>query len=250
MTFSVLFTFTDFQLIYVHHARRPAQRDPPDGDAARSSARSPAARSARARRSRSRWCRSCSRRSCSATSGCSGAPGSRAGRTNERRDRRKPTRRCRRRRRRATASAWATSRRRRASCVTIYLPLIVFLIVLLFPFYWMAITSVKPDHELLSRTGNPFWVHRADAGALRQAAVPHRVSRVDVEHGAGLGRRHLLLARLLGVRRLRDRAAALPAAQAGRACRSSSPTWCRRRSCSSRSRRSCSSSACSTRAGR
>jgi multiple sugar transport system permease protein len=30
--------------------------------------------------------------------------------------------------------------------------------VLLFPFYWMAITSVKPDHELLSRTGNPFWV--------------------------------------------------------------------------------------------
>ena len=25
MTFSVLFTFTDFQLIYVHHARRPAQ---------------------------------------------------------------------------------------------------------------------------------------------------------------------------------------------------------------------------------
>ncbi len=41
---------------------------------------------------------------------------------------------------------------------TIYLPLIVFLIVLLFPFYWMAITSVKPDNELLSRTGNPFWV--------------------------------------------------------------------------------------------
>ena len=42
--------------------------------------------------------------------------------------------------------------------VTIYLPLVVFLIVLLFPFYWMAITSVKPDNELLSRTGNPFWV--------------------------------------------------------------------------------------------
>ncbi len=42
--------------------------------------------------------------------------------------------------------------------VTVYLPLIVFLIVLLFPFYWMAITSVKPDGELLSRDGNPFWV--------------------------------------------------------------------------------------------
>ena len=42
--------------------------------------------------------------------------------------------------------------------VTVYLPLIVFLIVLLFPFYWMAITSVKPEAELLSRAGNPFWV--------------------------------------------------------------------------------------------
>jgi multiple sugar transport system permease protein len=42
--------------------------------------------------------------------------------------------------------------------VTVYLPLVAFLIVLLFPFYWMAITSVKPDAELLSREGNPFWV--------------------------------------------------------------------------------------------
>jgi multiple sugar transport system permease protein len=41
---------------------------------------------------------------------------------------------------------------------TVYLPLCAFLFVLLFPFYWMAITSVKPDHELLSRDGNPFWV--------------------------------------------------------------------------------------------
>jgi multiple sugar transport system permease protein len=42
--------------------------------------------------------------------------------------------------------------------VTVYLPLGVFLFVLLFPFYWMAITSFKPDAELLSREGNPFWV--------------------------------------------------------------------------------------------
>jgi multiple sugar transport system permease protein len=42
--------------------------------------------------------------------------------------------------------------------VTVYLPLGIFVFVLLFPFYWMAITSVKPDHELLSREGNPFWV--------------------------------------------------------------------------------------------
>ena len=42
--------------------------------------------------------------------------------------------------------------------VTVYLPLAIFLFVLLFPFYWMVITSVKPDGELLSRDGNPFWV--------------------------------------------------------------------------------------------
>ncbi len=42
--------------------------------------------------------------------------------------------------------------------VSIYLPLFVFVVVLLFPFYWMAITAVKPDAELLSRDGNPFWV--------------------------------------------------------------------------------------------
>jgi multiple sugar transport system permease protein len=42
--------------------------------------------------------------------------------------------------------------------VTIWVPLAVFLIVLLFPFYWMAITSFKPYNELLSREGNPFWV--------------------------------------------------------------------------------------------
>ena len=42
--------------------------------------------------------------------------------------------------------------------VTIYLPLGAFLFVLLFPFYWMAVTTFKPDAELLSREGNPFWV--------------------------------------------------------------------------------------------
>jgi multiple sugar transport system permease protein len=41
---------------------------------------------------------------------------------------------------------------------TLWLPLAVFLFVLLFPFYWMAATAIKPDAELLSREGNPFWV--------------------------------------------------------------------------------------------
>ena len=48
------------------------------------------------------------------------------------------------------------SRMRRVA--TLYLPMLAFLFVLLFPFYWMAITSFKPNAELLSREGNPFWV--------------------------------------------------------------------------------------------
>ena len=46
----------------------------------------------------------------------------------------------------------------RTRWVTVYAPLAVFVFVLLFPFYWMVITSVKPNNELLSRDGNPFWV--------------------------------------------------------------------------------------------
>ncbi len=47
---------------------------------------------------------------------------------------------------------------RRRKLVMVYLPLAAFLFVLLFPFYWMAITSFKPNNELLSREGNPFWI--------------------------------------------------------------------------------------------
>ena len=42
--------------------------------------------------------------------------------------------------------------------MVVYLPLGVFVFVLLFPFYWMAITAFKPNNELLSREGNPFWI--------------------------------------------------------------------------------------------
>jgi multiple sugar transport system permease protein len=43
--------------------------------------------------------------------------------------------------------------------VTLYLPLFVILIVLLFPFYWMALTSIKPDEQLIDMNRfNPFWV--------------------------------------------------------------------------------------------
>src|ERR1700751_4576210 len=43
--------------------------------------------------------------------------------------------------------------------VTLYLPLTIIVIILLFPFYWMALTSVKPDNQLLDmETYSPFWV--------------------------------------------------------------------------------------------
>jgi multiple sugar transport system permease protein len=43
--------------------------------------------------------------------------------------------------------------------VTLYIPLGLILIVLLFPFYWMALTSIKPDEQLIDmNTYNPFWV--------------------------------------------------------------------------------------------
>jgi multiple sugar transport system permease protein len=42
--------------------------------------------------------------------------------------------------------------------VTLYLPLSIILLILLFPFYWMALTSVKPDEQLLDLdTYSPFW---------------------------------------------------------------------------------------------
>jgi multiple sugar transport system permease protein len=42
--------------------------------------------------------------------------------------------------------------------VTLYLPLCIILLVLLFPFYWMALTAVKPDEQLIDMDRfNPFW---------------------------------------------------------------------------------------------
>jgi multiple sugar transport system permease protein len=42
--------------------------------------------------------------------------------------------------------------------VTLYLPLLIFLIVLLFPFYWMALTAIKPNSQLLDMEKvSPFW---------------------------------------------------------------------------------------------
>jgi multiple sugar transport system permease protein len=53
--------------------------------------------------------------------------------------------------------------------LTVYLPLSLFVIVLLFPFYWMAITSVKPDHEMYDYGKyNPFWVNSPTLENIRK----------------------------------------------------------------------------------
>jgi multiple sugar transport system permease protein len=49
------------------------------------------------------------------------------------------------------------SRARRV--VVLYVPLLCFVIILLFPFYWMTMTAFKPNAELYDlRNHNPFWI--------------------------------------------------------------------------------------------
>jgi multiple sugar transport system permease protein len=52
--------------------------------------------------------------------------------------------------------SWDSKARR---VVVLYLPLACFVIILLFPFYWMVMTSFKPNGELYDFTNhNPFWI--------------------------------------------------------------------------------------------
>ena len=44
--------------------------------------------------------------------------------------------------------------------IRLYLPLTFFLIAMLFPFYWMAITSIKPNRELYNARIMPLIVHQ------------------------------------------------------------------------------------------
>ena len=55
------------------------------------------------------------------------------------------------------ALSWDSVPRR---VVTLYVPLLLFIVVLLFPFYWMAVTTFKPNNELYNyKDFNPLWVH-------------------------------------------------------------------------------------------
>jgi len=47
-----------------------------------------------------------------------------------------------------------------ARTLRLYLPLSVFVILMLFPFYWMLITSIKPNRELYNARIMPLIVHQ------------------------------------------------------------------------------------------
>ena len=47
-----------------------------------------------------------------------------------------------------------------ARTLKIYIPLAVCLVAMLFPFYWMAITSIKPNRELYNAKIMPLIVHQ------------------------------------------------------------------------------------------
>jgi multiple sugar transport system permease protein len=47
---------------------------------------------------------------------------------------------------------------------TVYVPLVLFLIFLLFPFYWMIVVSLKPTTDVFNLVFNPFWVRHVTLG--------------------------------------------------------------------------------------
>jgi hypothetical protein len=70
---------------------------------------------------------------------------------------------------------WDSKARR---MVMIYLPLSCFVLILLFPFYWMTITSFKPNAELLNyKQHNPFWISSPTLAHIKHllfnTAYPH-----------------------------------------------------------------------------
>jgi multiple sugar transport system permease protein len=63
------------------------------------------------------------------------------------------------------AMSWDSRSRR---MVVLYLPLACFVVILLFPFYWMGLTAFKPDGELYDYgTYNPLWISSPTLAHIR-----------------------------------------------------------------------------------
>ena len=61
-------------------------------------------------------------------------------------------------RRRAPKSERPFTERAAGRWLRIYVPILLFILITLFPFYWMAITFIKSDQELLDHDQNPMFV--------------------------------------------------------------------------------------------
>jgi multiple sugar transport system permease protein len=139
--------------------------------------------------------------------------------------------------------AWDSGLRR---MMMIYLPLGCFVLILLFPFYWMAITSFKPNAELMNyKDHNPFWISSPTLAHIKHllfdTAYP-RWLKTTMLVAIGSTTLSLIASTLAAyaIERLRFRGSPMSASA------STSPISCRRRSCSFRSPPSWCSSACST----
>src|SRR3954467_13607924 len=143
--------------------------------------------------------------------------------------------------------------------VTLYLPLSIIVFVLLFPFYWMALTAIKPDEQLIDlETYSPFWTWNPTFKhfykLLFQSHYPMWLwNTMYVAVGATVlsifasALAASPIARLPYPRPLLPSCVCAFVARIGLAALYSFPTWCRPRSCSFRWPPSCSSTACSTR---
>ena len=134
--------------------------------------------------------------------------------------------------------------------VTLYLPLSIILLVLLFPFYWMALTAIKPDEQLLDlERFNPFWTWNPTFKHIYELLFETYYplwlwNTMMVAVAATVLSIVASVLAAYAIVRLRYKGAH------GSAAPSFSPTWCRLRFCSSRCLRSCSSTGCSTRRSR
>src|SRR3954447_408059 len=119
--------------------------------------------------------------------------------------------------------------------VFFYVPMTLFLIFLLFPFYWMVITSVRPDGELYrpwnSVNYNPFWTWKPTLEHV-QYLFEETLFASWLWNTTFIALVSTLISIVCGVlpaMRCRGSTSRSPAALA-RA--SSLPTWCRRPCCS------------------
>ena len=76
--------------------------------------------------------------------------------------------------------------------VFFYVPVTAFVVTLLFPFYWMVITTLRPDKELYrpwnAPNYTPFWTTNPTLEHIQRPADRDAVQHLDAEHDADLDR--------------------------------------------------------------